>query len=1194
MISQKSIDEVLEKVAIEEVIGELTTIKKRGVNYTGNCPFHNEKTGSFVVSPVKNIYKCFGCGASGNAVKFVMQHERKSFPEAIEYLAQSYNITLEKIEHHESEEKIELREQIFKVNEFAATKYQKQLLDLPDDDVIKMYVLDRHTLSDIIQWKIGVAFKDFKFLTTPVINRGMYTAGITGGLIKEVAGQGRDFFINRIIYPIQDLNGNVTGYSGRFFPGTDEKRYPKYMNTGETDVYVKGNILYGFNFAKEHIAKSRTAYLVEGNTDVITMQREGFLNTVGTCGTALTEKQATLLKRYADKIVIIRDADSAGVKAAKRDTGLLVRYGFTINTVILPEGQDPDSLCCKPDFFNSLSLYACSAVFGFNGRDYIQSMEIDSLQWLFDELLLESKISINDYANAIAQVRKLLNSIPDENVRLVYKRIFCKKSGIKDSDLKLDDRNKNKRTEKDDLDLTANDEEIHKLTPEQRDQYLRFGFYEVLDRGKTGYYFREGYGGAFKPKTNYLVEPLYHVYGSDNRRMIKVTNGVDVPEVIEMDSKTMLSVDTFCSSIHQKGHYIPLAGFSKDHLLRIHSKIGNKYPRVFEITSLGQQPEGFFAFQNNIYMPGTKDAPGAIAEYNEYGIAAIGEKMFLSPSLSKTYDGLRENENPYENDLFLQWKKSPIEFHEWCNLMSTVYGKNGWMGIAWCVGTLFRDVINKTAPLPHINPYGQKGSGKSMFGDSLNWLFFSGKDSFGDLYKPFNLNQGTDYAFFNRYERFSNCPNILNEFDENGIKDERFRAIKSSFDGEGREKGKGTKNLATSQKIRSSTCIQGQYLSTKDDNSVTERALPLSFVKAENRPEDQVIFFNRLKKHEAEGLSGLLCDILDLRHIFLKMYPEIFDNNMQLLQETLHTEGVQTMDRMLKNVTCMITCVEILLTKFELPFSLDQFRAYAKEYLKDLLSLVVRTSKISEFWKIMQTLIEIDVLEEGWEYDLEYAQNEVNLLEKGEVRRVGFTEPKNLLYIRFDGVYSHFAKEFRIQTGVKATNDATLEKYIKEQNYYVGLKKSHKFASDRMNKKINTSCMVIDLELVGMQIAESATTAENENVVGVVGVITKSAEPGMTPGVFMFSLRTNIVENEGSKDEKFKEIHMRCFTRVPTAIDDLKELKKLKFSGRISKNYRGKEVFRSFTVDKYEAEVQGELNFGKGELANGTDDDLPF
>ncbi len=522
--------------------------------------------------------------------------------------------------------------------------------------------------------------------------------------------------------------------------------------------------------------------------------------------------------------------------------------------------------------------------------------------------------------------------------------------------------------------------------------------------------------------------------------------------------------------------------------------------------------------------------------------------------------------------------------------MASVYGKNGWMGIAWCIGTLFRDLLYKTSPLAHINPYGQKGSGKSEFGNSCNWLFFSGKDSNGELYKPMNLNQGTDYAFFNRYERFSNCPNFLNEFDENAINDNWFRAIKSSYDGEGREKGKGVKNQTGSQKIRSSTGIMGQYLSTKDDNSVLSRSLPLAFTPEENRPEEQVLFYRKLKEHESNGLSSILCELLELRNMFNREYSERFYENMKEMQSALMKDGVQSADRMLKNVVSMITCIEITGTKYELPFTLEEFKKYCKNYLTMLLGLVAKTSKLAEFWKTVEHLIATGVMEAGYDYEIVAGAGEVKIKDGKEVRTEAFTEPKDLLLIRFNAVYKHFSKEYRMSTGEKVTNDETIKLYLNEQKYFIGIKSSHKFWSEKLSQEINTSCMVLDLDKIGISIATTGEDDLNEKVVGLVGVVKQAAEPSIHPGTYQFFIRSLKVNNQGSKDETVEEIVVRCFTRDARAATELTEMKKFKFTGNLLKNFRGKSVFYSFNVEKWEGETQSEFEFDKA----SNDDTLPF
>lgn len=1180
MIAQHSIDTLMTLTNIVDVIGEFVQLKKQGSTYSGACPFHDEKTDSFKVSASKNVYRCFGCGKSGRVVKFMMEHKNMTFPQAIEFIAGKYNFTLEYTSEAPAPEVLEEKDQMLTINAIAAEKYASQT---------NPYILTRFTSEDIAIWNIGFAPLEPKFLTTTLINKSLYLTAVKLGLLGEKEGTVYDKYRNRVMFPIMNNNDECIGFGARAMPGTDTKKYAKYLNSSDSIIYNKSRTLYGLHLASNSISKANLAYLVEGYTDVIAMHRNGLTNTIATCGTALTEDQCRILRKYCDTIVLLRDSDAAGNKAAIRDTELLMSFGFRILRVDLPDGEDPESFF---NYFHTIGYAAREAIIGMDctAKQYIETFTYDAIVALTDNIIESAKNDIPLRAKAIFSATKLFNTIPHDGIRQSYTENFAKKHKIKPAELKSAGA---KKVAQGDMEaLTEDDEALKKLNPAQREEYMRFGFFERSDGAKTGYYFRAASGSSFTARTNFIVEPLYHIYGEDNRRMIKVRNGITAEVIIEMPSKNMLSLENFCSALYNEGYFLPKEGFTRDHLLRIHNKIGNQYPRVYQINALGWQPEDFFAFQNKIYKPATHDKPGELANYNEYGIATVGERLFLSPSLSRSNENLREGENIYENDLYLQHKQAPISFEEWADMMVAVYEKNAWTGIAWAIATIMKDVMEKTARVPHLNPYGQKGSGKSEFGNSIQYLFFSGKDSFGDLYKPMNLNQGTDFAFFNRYERFSNCPNILNEFDENAIKDEWFRAIKSAYDGEGREKGKGKSNQTTSQKIRSTTVIIGQYLGTKDDNSVLSRSLPLPFALADSRQETQVATFRKLKEMEDKGLSGILCDLLDLRATFVRKFPETFFAHVNTMQKELTAEGTHTIDRILKNVSMMIACIDLASERYKLPFTLEEYRTYSKEFIKTLTRLITKTSKLSEFWKVIESLIDQDILEHGFDFDIKLGVLELKVLDGStDTKTISFGEPTDIIHLRFGAIHSYYEKEFRSRTGGKATNEETLKLYLQEQKYYVGNKKSHKFHSVRSKKSVNTSCIVLNLSKMDVNLIRTEDGADSRtDTVGMVGVVMTTPTRALDNEVYSFNLRcTRKVSGEG-QSTVYEEFIVRCFWQNASATTVLTVNDRVTVSGKMAETRRNHNIFYSLSIS--ELQKNGELFTSNAPIQ--TADDLPF
>ena len=358
MINKETIQRIMDASRIEEVIGEFVSLKKRGANHIGCCPFHNEKTPSFYVSPSKGIYKCFGCGKSGNVVGFLMEHEHYTYPEALRWLAYKYNIEVEEEQlTEEQKERQNERDALFHVSEFA----QKYFADLLFNDEMGRavglgYFHQRGMSDDIIKtFGLGYCLEEWDNFTQYARRNGysdsvLEKTGLT--IFKEQEGTDGshkvkcyDRFRGRVMFPIYSISGRVVGFSGRIL--SKEKQAAKYVNSPDSDIYDKSHTLYGLYQARNAISRADKCYLVEGNVDVVSMHQSGVCNTVASCGTSLTVEQIRLIKRYTPNVTVLYDGDSAGIKAALRAVDLLFGEGMHVRVVLFPDGEDPDSYAQK-------------------------------------------------------------------------------------------------------------------------------------------------------------------------------------------------------------------------------------------------------------------------------------------------------------------------------------------------------------------------------------------------------------------------------------------------------------------------------------------------------------------------------------------------------------------------------------------------------------------------------------------------------------------------------------------------------------------------------------------------------------------------------------------------------------------------------------------------------------------------------
>lgn len=418
MIPKETIDRILDTAQIVDVVGDFVSLKRRGANFVACCPFHNEKTPSFYVSPAKGIYKCFGCGKSGTAVGFVMEHESLSYVEALRFLAKRYNIEI--VEKEESAEEIARRqrsESLYLVSEFAAGFFKDSLRTEEGHAVGYAYFKSRR-LEDATIEKFGLGWSPSG---RHVLSDAAKAAGYkeeflvdTGLCVKKDDGRLQDRFYDRVMFPIHSVSGRVIAFGGRTLK--TDKSVAKYVNSPETEIYVKSRSLYGIYFAKNEISRQDRCYLVEGYLDVISMHQLGITNVVASSGTSLTVEQIRLIRKFTSNITIIYDGDSAGIHAALRGIGLVLKEGLNVKVVLLPDGDDPDSYSHK---------HTLAEV-----QDFISTHEQDFIGFKTDILLgqagddpLKKAELINDIADTIAL-------IPDAVKRSVYVEVCSGKFNI--------------------------------------------------------------------------------------------------------------------------------------------------------------------------------------------------------------------------------------------------------------------------------------------------------------------------------------------------------------------------------------------------------------------------------------------------------------------------------------------------------------------------------------------------------------------------------------------------------------------------------------------------------------------------------------------------------------------------------------------------------------------------------------------
>lgn len=409
MITQATIDTVFETARVEEVIGDFVQLKRAGSNFKGLSPFSSERSPSFMVSPVKQIWKDFSSGKGGNSVAFLMEHEHFTYPEAIRYLAKKYNIEIEEtVQSDEEKANVDFRESLFLVSEFAQKYFHHTLLDTDEGKAIGLsYFKERgFSMETVKKFGLGYSPQSWDAFSKEALGKGYKLEFLEGSgltIVKEDKGL-LDRFRARVMFPIQSMSGRVLGFGGRIL--TNDKKAAKYLNSPESDLYHKSKVLYGIFHAKQAIAKQNNCYLVEGYTDVIQFHQSGIENTVASSGTALTPDQIRLINRLTKNITVLFDGDAAGLRASVRGIDLILEEGMNVKVCSFPDGEDPDSFAKKYNFEQI--------------TEYLETNSKDFIQFKASLLVEDAKNDPVKKADTIREIVVSISKIPDRIQREIY------------------------------------------------------------------------------------------------------------------------------------------------------------------------------------------------------------------------------------------------------------------------------------------------------------------------------------------------------------------------------------------------------------------------------------------------------------------------------------------------------------------------------------------------------------------------------------------------------------------------------------------------------------------------------------------------------------------------------------------------------------------------------------------------------
>ncbi len=957
------------------------------------------------------------------------------------------------------------------------------------------------------------------------------------GLCKTKDSSSYDVFKNRIIFPIHNEKGTIVGFGGRRSNAVDVLKFPKYINSSASLIYDKSKVLYGLFQAKQSISKTGTAILTEGYTDVMSLHQNGYDNAVASCGTALTEHHAKLLKKYATEVILLRDSDTAGLNAMLKkggDIDTLLSIGLSVSICLLPDGEDPDSFSRKSKDIakwineNKKDALIYKALqYDFVRDRYetevaeikesvkkqVKALEdtlIDTTNLQGDELkqitsdnklILEDiknlkkegdqeiksliKIDPNKKSQAVTEISESLFKIKNEIKRTEYIKQISKLLGVTVSSLKAEIgkfelRESEKNRERNDNGLAPANVQL----PEGANQEEYREGHGFVTTPK-GYYFLVK-DNVFIQGTNFKLEPLFHIQGDkENKRLCEITNNRGKKKLVDFDSDMLANFSEFRKYLFRIGGFTFLThnGIRTEHFDKFVYRYEQQFEPALELLTLGWNKKGFFAFANGVFWE------GKFRNTNKYGIIKLdgidqttseyNQKIdnYYSPAFSVMHNDNQEGDDKYENDRYFVFKESTIDLQDWMQQVDLVFGDRGKIGILFCFGAMFRDVFLSLYDFfPLLGGFGEKDSGKSGFGKILqNFFYFR--------LPPLDLTQATHVGFSRRLSRVTNTVQFCDEYQDKNVKEDVFNGLMGSWNGIGREKGSGVgTNRTTYDKVNSAIYYAGQFMPTRMENALATRTVSLFFKNKNYSPEEKTNYA-KLLRWTNEGVSSLTTDILQHRQYFTNALPKVHPNSERTLKELLKDEQYQ--ERIFGNVAVLFSTYQILKDKIEFPadFTEEKIKELCVKLIVDNSEQIADSNGLTSFWNIVTFLYERAQITDGFDFVID---NEIDIKILGEKRKEIIHKNANgdqILYLRLKSVYQYYNKEATTREGVDVIGETTLRNYFKSRPYFIGLIKSKRFktAGSQSCYAFNYT-MMKDKGLVFLEKDESADFGTDNNI----------------------------------------------------------------------------------------------------------------
>lgn len=1000
MIKEETIDKLL-GLSIVDVVSDYVTLKKSGANYKGCCPFHSEKTPSFVVSPAKNICHCFGCGKGGNTIQFVQEQEKCDFRQACKILAAKYHITIDDDESRElsNEERAaqQKRESAFVIYEHVQKHFVECIhANTPEAKNVLAYAIKRWGKEEVEERGIGYAPKDWQDIITFARKQGLSIELMKELQLIRTSENGRDygFFNDRLMIPVRDSYGRVITYTARTMDEFKE-RGQKYINGAESFLWNKGHQLFGLDIAKKEGAKQELFYVVEGGPDVIKMQQLGVVNTIAALGTAFTKEQFALLKRYHCTLCFIPDADEAGIAAVMKNGKLAMEAGFRVEVKEIPptedgKKQDADSYFTHKTQVEELKsedfvIWFARHIYKDDQTDTAKS---DSVREICDILILETDQYTQD---------GLL-----EALATAYGHKGLWKNALNDAKRRRNEARAKRSSKKSGIDLR------------------KYGFYEE----HNCYWSNDG--GNEKQWSNFKMKPLYHIMGvDDSKRLFEVTNVDGVTRILELTGEDMVSLPKFMIKLDNIGNFLWDANVEE--MKKLKKYLYDITGTAVRIRQYGWQKKGFWAFGN-----------GCIYENEWYPADHMGivhlhdvDKNMDNFYLQGASEIYAEDTSyfGFERQFIMPEGHSSISLRDFSKMMYDVFGDNAKISLCYLLASLFRDVITSyTTNFPLLNLFGPKGSGKSELGITLMRFF-----TVGD--RPLNLRNTTAPGLSQALATSANGMVHLDEY-KNTLDMRIIEIIKGAYDGVGRsrldmDRGKQIEKTP----VDCGVIVSGQEMPTLDIAMFSRMIYLTHDTTVHDREAKDK--FNHLADIRKLGLQHLTMQILSHRNLFVNSFYETYGEVTNEVYDII--DGSQIEDRLWRNWVMLLTAYKVLYRPLALPFEYEDMKSLCIEGIKRQNSEVISNNELGNLWNAMTYLNEEGMIFADSDFKVKY----VKTLKTDKIERE-FKTNKPILMLRlnhFIGQYKRMAK----QQGDTVMSKDSIRYYLTTSGAYLGMKASERW-----------------------------------------------------------------------------------------------------------------------------------------------------